>query len=1016
MLADEIKIKEYKNIYKENNFIGGQIICDYLLIKNRKLDIEFCNNDLVNEYVDLLRKRLKTNNHDLLLMVNTEIEKCTIDSDESIYKYLDDEIYTHWKNCGEKYPKEAVGVHIDVLTALVNMYEKDMVILYLHRLESTYKEIFEEDSYYFSISWCHIIAEVFIEIMPDVAVDLYNKYKSILEKYLKGEDILYTLILKISAYKVNKSQDVKYMKDAIEYCRELMEYIPYDIRVNKMNIVLQMSASYHRNIGCYDDAIEEYKEVLKNIDNINNKLYVICQISSILYMEKDYYNMKKILKEGKKIVDNTDANDDITSEFYNMYGLCYLKMGRVKEALKNLEYAKNIAGEVYGKESDLCFKCQLNILYVYFNQGKYNTVYNGMHALMEKVINNVSIYKETLPLLLNNISIMFPNIKYDSQSIIRLRKALESSSTKYDIADNIIIYANLYRMFCFMNSFDTIDFGVLEKKVTDYYINHPYTEGYLIYLSGKLSKYGYDNNRNINKQLEILDDMERYYNKYNYKVIDIEYYGYYIIKLEKALITESWSEAKKYLNKMWDNIIFPIFKYIEDKKEEQKKWYIRILRQYLSVYVSAAEQFKQLNIDEREMYEYIMNFKYYEDLIYRNKTNIKINLQNNINRMLKNIKMQNDWLAIDVFDYNCVDLKNVAETLSENFTYNNINTLHRLYFAVFCTKGIFNSIKVKLIGDISYLDMDAMINKYNESVSFSELEKKASTILAKYVINKNKLFICRDGIPESLPLTVLKFEDNIYWGEKYQIIYCNIIQDIKKDIEIENISDSVFLGMSEFSVEDNINIMKDTLCDIPYVENEISELERITGGKGYLDIDIGNKISQNSDKNIIHIATHTVLDEETYSRKLVVNRKSTGEYTYFTYKQMCECDWSKTKLAVLSACETDNYDIYDYKVDSLRQAARVAGAKYVISTSMEVDDGANLFFMLCFYKNLKKLKKIVLSFYKAQNDMRTLTKRQILEDEEYREAGMEWYLQDYEDYMIPFESESDWGCYILNAN
>ena len=43
-----------------------------------------------------------------------------------------------------------------------------------------------------------------------------------------------------------------------------------------------------------------------------------------------------------------------------------------------------------------------------------------------------------------------------------------------------------------------------------------------------------------------------------------------------------------------------------------------ILRQYISVYVSAVEQFKQLNIDEREMYEYIMNFKYYEDLIYRN--------------------------------------------------------------------------------------------------------------------------------------------------------------------------------------------------------------------------------------------------------------------------------------------------------------------------------------------------------------------------------------------------------------
>ena len=81
-----------------------------------------------------------------------------------------------------------------------------------------------------------------------------------------------------------------------------------------------------------------------------------------------------------------------------------------------------------------------------------------------------------------------------------------------------------------------------------------------------------------------------------------------------------------------------------------------------------------------------------------------------------------------------------------------------------------------------------------------------SLTVLPFTSDKNKLFICRDGIPESLPLTVLKFEDNIYWGEKYQIIYCNIIQDIKKDIEIENVSDSVFLGMSEFSVEDNINI------------------------------------------------------------------------------------------------------------------------------------------------------------------------------------------------------------------
>lgn len=80
-----------------------------------------------------------------------------------------------------------------------------------------------------------------------------------------------------------------------------MAYILYDIRFNKMNIVLQMSALYHRNIGCYNDAIEEYKESLKSIDNIDNKRYLIVKFINII-LKKDYYNM---------------------------YVLCCFKMGRI---------------------------------------------------------------------------------------------------------------------------------------------------------------------------------------------------------------------------------------------------------------------------------------------------------------------------------------------------------------------------------------------------------------------------------------------------------------------------------------------------------------------------------------------------------------------------------------------------------------------------------------------------------------------------------------------------------------
>lgn len=1016
MLNDEMKINEYKNIYKENESIGGQIICDYLLIKKRKLDIGFSNEDIIKEYTELLKQRLKNTDLYLLMMVNTEIEKCTIDSKEEIYKYLDDEIYSHWENCGKYYPKEAIGLHIDLLTALMNMNEKEMVISYLHRLEDTYMLSFEEDSYYFSIAWCHIISEVFMEIMPDVAVDLYGKYKNVFEKHLKNEDVLYVLILKIAAYRCNKQQNEKYLKDAVEYCKRLLAGVSDDIKADKFNMVLEMSGLYHRNIGDYDTSISEYKEVLYNTNYINNKMYIICQILSVLYMKKDYSEMEKFLKESKKIVSDTAIEIELILEYYNTYGMCCFSLNRLDEAFENIEYAKKVADEIYGENSDLSIKCQLNILYIQYSMGDYDSVYADMHELMEIIIKKPSEYKATLPMLLNNINAMFPRIKNDTQVSIVLRNALENVKFKYDIASNIIIYANIYKLSCLTNNTNTVEFDQLEKKLTQYYTANPYSEGYVLYLYGKLVENSNNYSTDIAEQIKILDGIEKYYCKSNCSVIKMDYYHYYLVKLEKMLLAEKWSDAKKYLDKMWENIIFPILEYVADKKQENIKGNIMLLRRYVSLYISAVQHFKQLKITDREIYEYVMNYKYYEDLIYYNKYNTKTEVKNRTYKRIQNVNINKNWLVLDSIDYNYIDLRNITDTISKCFTLGVYDDIHRLYFAIDYSKGMFSCIKASIIGDVEYSYMDMLLDQYNKSDSISELEKKTSRILADYIYRKDKIFVCRDMIAEALPLSVLRLEDNIYWGEKYHIVYCNIIQNVKEDMEVEDISDSIFMGMSLFDGEDVMGGIKDTLCDIPYVENEISELSEITGGRAYIGADMYDKLSQRRNESIIHIATHTVSDENTNNRKLVVGRNSTGEYKYFTYKQISECDWRKTKLVVLSSCETNEYDIGDYRINSLSQAARIAGASYIIATTLEVEDGVNLFFMMSFYKNLKKYKKIEYAFYKTQEDMRTLTKKKILDDKEYKAAGMEWYLQNYDDYSIPFELERDWGNYILSVS
>lgn len=82
-----------------------------------------------------------------------------------------------------------------------------------------------------------------------------------------------------------------------------------------------------------------------------------------------------------------------------------------------------------------------------------------------------------------------------------------------------------------------------------------------------------------------------------------------------------------------------------------------------------------------------------------------------------------------------------------------------------------------------------------------------------------------------MPLAALRINKKQYWGELYQIIYCNTAFDVKDDIEIRDISNSIYFGMSYFKnvkkKEDN-KIQKQ-LVDLPYVELEVEKLGILTG-------------------------------------------------------------------------------------------------------------------------------------------------------------------------------------------
>jgi len=192
-----------------------------------ELDIVYNDkNALVQEYIALLKQRLKTNNFNLVLMTNVEIEKCIIDKEEEIYAYLSDEIYEHFKNNGNEYPVEAVGLHIDIIMALVYLSEKEKVYNYLHTIKEIYKETFGDKNYLFCRNWGYILNEVLLELIPEVAIEEFDENLNLFASVLREDIILYRLCINIAARKTNQDKDIGYIKESIELCKIWCDDIP----------------------------------------------------------------------------------------------------------------------------------------------------------------------------------------------------------------------------------------------------------------------------------------------------------------------------------------------------------------------------------------------------------------------------------------------------------------------------------------------------------------------------------------------------------------------------------------------------------------------------------------------------------------------------------------------------------------------------------------------------------------------------------------------------------------------
>ena len=202
---------------------------------------------------------------------------------------------------------------------------------------------------------------------------------------------------------------------------------------------------------------------------------------------------------------------------------------------------------------------------------------------------------------------------------------------------------------------------------------------------------------------------------------------------------------------------------------------------------------------------------------------------------------------------------------------------------------------------------------------------------------------------------------------------------------------------------------------LPATRKEVENIAKILGSQNW-DVSVfenrtasENKIKSLSDSNgksIIHIATHgfsfpepkgNIQSKEnagkdafqfsdnpmirsgllfsganlTWQGKSDMMLSETHEDGILTAWELSQISLNKTKLVVLSACETGKGDIYGSEgTMGLKRALKIAGVENMIISLWKVDDEATMELMTLFYSELSKSKDLVSSFTSAQKAMR----------------------------------------------
>ncbi|WP_420317465.1 CHAT domain-containing protein [Ekhidna sp.] len=308
-----------------------------------------------------------------------------------------------------------------------------------------------------------------------------------------------------------------------------------------------------------------------------------------------------------------------------------------------------------------------------------------------------------------------------------------------------------------------------------------------------------------------------------------------------------------------------------------------------------------------------------------------------------------------------------------------------------------------VLGD-DFMTEDQHYARYKNAMMFNVEQEETYKVfwepIDKIIEGVTSVKVSPDGIFYKInPNTLVTPEGNNVI-DKYYVTYLTSTKDLfRPDAQIFN-KKSYLFGNPAFNpdrVEDKLN-----LAPLPGSESEISQIAGILNDgwsvKTYLQNDANElRIRSAYNPTVLHIATHGFFGDKynfiasnspinsplfksgiylsgasvTFSRYINGIPTLPENDGILTAYEAMNLDLSRTKLVVLSACESGLGDIENGEgVYGLQRAFMVAGARNIITSLSKVDDTATSEMMVLFYEKYNETNEVSASLRHAQLKLR----------------------------------------------